>query len=110
MSSDASVFSRFVVKFVEIVAAGLATAVSGYLIAHLTGALSSPTPAPARTVVEEPAKSPVAARPASPVAADRNVSDTAPKQEVTAAPASQDTAPKQEVTAAPASRSAPAVT
>jgi hypothetical protein len=46
LSDDVSYFSRFWVKFVEIVAAGLATAVSGYLIAHLSGALSSPTPAP----------------------------------------------------------------
>jgi hypothetical protein len=42
-----SYFSRFFLKFVEIIAAGLATAVSGYLIAHLTGVLSSPGPAPA---------------------------------------------------------------
>jgi hypothetical protein len=34
-------------KFVEIIAAGLATAVSGYLIARLSGALLSPAPAPA---------------------------------------------------------------
>ena len=39
-------FSRFFLKFVEIIAAGLATAVSGYLIAHLSGVLSSPGPAP----------------------------------------------------------------
>jgi hypothetical protein len=31
---EVSYFSRFLVKFIEIVAAGLATAVSGYLIAH----------------------------------------------------------------------------
>jgi hypothetical protein len=48
---NTSYFSRFFLKFVEITAAGLATAVSGYLIAHLTGALSSPTPAPATAVI-----------------------------------------------------------
>jgi hypothetical protein len=39
--------SRFFLKFVEIIAAGIATAVSGYLIAHLSGALFSPAPATA---------------------------------------------------------------
>src|SRR5262249_61726954 len=39
-------FSRFTVKFIEIVAAGMATAVSGYLIAHVSGFLSSPAPPP----------------------------------------------------------------
>jgi hypothetical protein len=40
-----SFLSRFAVKFVEIVAAGIGTAVSGYLVAHITGYLSSPTTA-----------------------------------------------------------------
>jgi hypothetical protein len=39
--------SRFFLKFVEIIAAGIATAVSGYLIAHLSGALFWPAPATA---------------------------------------------------------------
>jgi hypothetical protein len=47
MSAPDNVFSRFLLKFVEIIAAGLATAVSGYLIARLRGALLSPAPAPA---------------------------------------------------------------
>jgi hypothetical protein len=97
MSSDASVFSRFVVKFVEIIAAGLATAVSGYLLAHLTGALSSPVPEPARTVVEDAANpanraspaNPVAAQPPSSVSADGTDQGTAAKQEVTASPPPQ---------------------
>ena len=46
VADEVSYFSRFTVKFVEIVAAGMATAVSGYLIAHLGGFWSSPTPAP----------------------------------------------------------------
>jgi hypothetical protein len=47
MSGPAKVsfLSRFAVKFVEIVAAGIGTAVSGYLVAHITGYLSSPTTA-----------------------------------------------------------------
>jgi hypothetical protein len=47
---NVSYFSRFFLKFVEIITAGLATAVSGYLIAHLSGVLSSPGPAPAAAV------------------------------------------------------------
>lgn len=66
MSGDVSVLSRFLVKFVEIIAAGLATAVSGYLIAHLSGALSSPVPVPARAVIETaPNASPFAQAPLS---------------------------------------------
>ena len=47
MPNVVSYFSRFTVKFIEISAAGVATAVSGYLIAHLGGFLSAPPPAPA---------------------------------------------------------------
>ena len=53
-SDNGSYFSRFVLKFLEIVAAGLATAVSGYLIAHLSGVLSTPVPAPAAAVIQVP--------------------------------------------------------
>ena len=49
---NVSYFSRFFLKFVEIIAAGLATAVSGYLIAHLIGVLSSPGPAPGASVIQ----------------------------------------------------------
>jgi hypothetical protein len=52
ISDDVSYFSRFLVKFVEIIAAGFATAASGYLIAHLSGALSSPAPPPAAAVIQ----------------------------------------------------------
>ena len=34
MSGELSYFSRFFVKFLEIIAAGLATAISAYLLAH----------------------------------------------------------------------------
>ena len=55
MSGEVSYFSRFFVKFVEIIAAGLASAISAYLLAHFGGLLlSSPTPAsaPAQTAVQ----------------------------------------------------------
>src|ERR1700730_7266353 len=52
ISDDVSYFSRFLVKFVEIIAAGFATAASGCLIAHLSGALSSPGPPPAAAVIQ----------------------------------------------------------
>ena len=44
MSGEVSWYSRFFGKFAEVIAVGLATAVSGYLIAHLGGLLSSPAP------------------------------------------------------------------
>jgi hypothetical protein len=44
MSGENSCFSRFLVKFVEVSAAGLATAISAYALAHLGGLLSSSTP------------------------------------------------------------------
>ena len=44
MSGEVSYFSRFFGKFAEVIAVGLATAVSGYLFAHLGGLLSSPGP------------------------------------------------------------------
>jgi hypothetical protein len=48
MSGEVSYFSRFLVKFVEIVAAGFASAISAYLLAHFGGVLLSyPTPASA---------------------------------------------------------------
>jgi hypothetical protein len=77
MSGEVSYFSRFFVKFVEVIAAGLATAISAYLLAHFGGFLpSSPTPAsaPASTAVQVgPTASEVAesrrAKPTPPVAA-----------------------------------------
>ena len=69
MSGEVSYFSRFFVKFVEIIAAGLASAISAYLLAHF---VSSPTPAspPTVTAVQvAPNSSGVAAQPAPPAAA-----------------------------------------
>src|ERR1700738_2269478 len=48
MSGEVSFFSRFFAKFVEIIAAGLASAICAYLLAHFGGVLlTSATPAPA---------------------------------------------------------------
>ena len=69
MSGEVSYLSRFFVKFVEIIAAGLASAISAYLLAHF---MSSPTPASPPTVTAVPVApnaSGVAAQPAPPAAA-----------------------------------------
>jgi hypothetical protein len=55
MPGEVSYFSRFFMKFVEIIAAGLASAISAYLLAHIGGLLlSSPMPAsaPVQTAVQ----------------------------------------------------------
>src|SRR5262245_38985874 len=44
MSGENSYFSRFFVKFVEVSAAGLASAICAYLLAHFGGLLPAPTP------------------------------------------------------------------
>jgi hypothetical protein len=93
MSRDVSVFSRFLVKFVEIIAAGLATAVSGYLIAHLSGALSSPVPVPARAVTQDAPNATAPAQPPASVSGDLNDQHTAPKQEVATGPVPQPVQP-----------------
>src|SRR5580704_13040187 len=47
VASGTSFFSRFTMKFVEVVGAGAATAITGYFIAHLGGSWSAPAPRPA---------------------------------------------------------------
>jgi len=47
MAGEGSYFSRFFVKFIEVGAAGLASAICGYLLAHFGGFLPAPAPAPA---------------------------------------------------------------
>jgi hypothetical protein len=85
-SDDVPYFSRFLVKFIEIFAAGFATAVSGYMIAHLAGALSSPTPSAVGTAIQfapgsgAVSSSPPAKLPA-PASADANEQHPAPDQE-----------------------------
>src|SRR6516225_5735727 len=72
MSGELSYFSRFFVKFVEIIAAGLASAICAYLLAHFGGVLSAPTPAapPEAAVIQVgPTPSGVAGQPTPPLAA-----------------------------------------
>ncbi len=96
MSGDVSVLSRFMVKFVEIIAAGLATAVSGYLIAHLSGALSSPVPLPAPAVIQAAPNAIPPAQSASPISGDLSEQHTATKQEA-ASPVPQPARPAAKV-------------
>lgn len=76
---DESFVSRFTLKFVEIVAAGVATAISGYLIAHLGGFLSSP--APAAVEVAPMASTTQRANPAPIVSADAKAERPAPQRD-----------------------------
>ena len=82
---DHSYFSRFLLKFIEIIAAGLATAVSGYLIAHLSGVLSSPAPAPAAAVIQAVPTASVLfpPQPIPPISANVNEPQLAPQELVT---------------------------
>ena len=92
MSGENSCFSRFLVKFVEVSAAGLATAISAYALAHLGGLLSSsptPTSAPATTVQVSPiaieAAEGLRAKPTPPAAAAAvNKQSPAPQQDTDA--------------------------
>jgi len=92
MSGENSCFSRFLVKFVEVSAAGLATAISAYALAHVGGLLSSsPTPpsAPATAVQVSPIASEPAeglrAKPTPPAAAAAvNKQSSAPQQDTDA--------------------------
>jgi hypothetical protein len=89
VSTEVSYFSRFLVKFIEIIAAGLATAVSGYLIAHLSGALPFPAPIPAAAVNQvmpsTSAPSGLPLQPTSPISLDIDKQPAAPN----AAPVAQ---------------------
>jgi hypothetical protein len=91
MSGEVSYFSRFFVKFVEIIAAGLASAIGAYLLAYFGGVLlSSPTPAfaPVAPTVSDVAES-LRAQPTPPVVAP-TVNDRRPApQQDTDAPAAQ---------------------
>src|SRR5262249_39304849 len=92
MSGENSYLSRFFVKFLEVSAAGLATAISAYALAHFGGLLSSsptPTPAPATAVQAGPTASEVAdgprAQPTPPAAAAAvNKQSPAPQQDTDA--------------------------
>src|SRR5262249_14434899 len=92
MSGENSCFSRFLVKFAEASAAGPATALSAYAVAHPGGLLSAPptpTSAPAPAVQVSPTASEVAeglrAKPTPPAAAGAvNKQSPAPQQDTDA--------------------------
>jgi hypothetical protein len=83
-----SFFSRFTMKLVEIVAASIATAIGGYLVAHLGGYLPWSAPAPA-AVQATPGVSVVSkgprAQPAPPIAAATDEHGPAPARDVNTA-------------------------
>lgn len=88
MAAVASYFSRFTMKFIEIVAASVATAVGGYLVAHLTGYLTSPAPTPAAVQVAPGGSGVVAKSPRArptPPAAEAAEQRPAPAQEASPA-------------------------
>jgi hypothetical protein len=72
VSEGVSYFSRFFAKFAEVIAVGLATAATGYLIAHLGGLSSSPTPAAIQIAPSASGVSSPPAQPAPPVSAEAN--------------------------------------
>ena len=80
---NVSLTSRFALKFVEIVAAGLATAASGYLIAHLSGILSAPDAA-VTTVVDGSMVSGQPPQPVAPTGAETTQERLVPQQEADA--------------------------
>jgi hypothetical protein len=100
---DGSYLSRFLLKFVEIIAAGLATALSGYLIAHFSGVLSSPVPTPAAAVTEvaPSMQSRPPARPNSRTSRDVAEPPTAPEESAHGAAGAQPAPPQQEVNTLP---------
>jgi hypothetical protein len=115
VAGKGSYFSRFFVKLLEIMAAAAATAVSGYLVAHLSGYmppqlsgfLPSQTRAPAPAVVETapnqstaPISVPAQPVPAAAAAADAGEQRAAPQQD------SGTPAAKKSAKAVPARKSA----
>jgi hypothetical protein len=95
--------SRFFLKFIEIIAAGLATAASGYLIAHLSGALpsSSPSPTPATAVIQvSPSANTVSNLPAEPNTSSASMISNAPGQAI---------APNANIPSSPAAQAIPPI-
>lgn len=114
MAAEDSYLSRFFVKFIEISAAGVATAVSGYVVAHLTGyfngaqtaalqnpaALQAPIQAAAPTASVPAAAVAVPAAPvATPLSPAASVTSASPTHTITA------TAPQQDAKSAPLRKS-----
>ena len=100
-SDNTPFLSRFFLKFIEIIAAGLATAVTGYLIAHLSGALRSPSPAPATTVIQvSPSANTVSNLPSEPNTPNASTISNAPSQPI---------APNANIPSGPAAQAIPPI-
>ncbi len=69
-SAMTAFFKRFAVKFIEVVGAGIATALSGYLLAHFSGYWSSTASAPPAVQVAPSTSVVTKSRRANPVSAD----------------------------------------
>jgi hypothetical protein len=94
VTSEGSGLSRLTLKFLEVFAAGLATAVSGYLIAHFSGYLAAVTPIAA---VQQPAviQQSVRSGPATPVVHEAAPAAAAPPSTTAdQSPSTNGTAPK----------------
>jgi hypothetical protein len=102
VAGQGSYFSRIVVKSVEIMAAAVATTVSGYLIAHFSGYLTPPVSLPAAVQVApststlsvspptepaQPALASVPTQPTLPASAEAGQQRPTPAQDVTPPPA-----------------------
>jgi hypothetical protein len=84
---ETSFISRFTLKFVEIVAAGVATAVSGYIVAHLSGFFPGPAPTAVQVPTVQAAPSVNAAnnpnaQPITPVSIDSDARRLAPQPDL----------------------------
>jgi hypothetical protein len=100
-SDNTPYLSRFFLKFIEIIAAGLATAVTGYLIAHLSGALRSPSPAPTTTVIQvSPSANTVSNLPSEPNTSSASTISNTPSQPI---------APNANVPSSPAAQAIPPI-
>src|SRR5215471_11095583 len=104
MAGEVSYWSRFLAKFVEIIAAGLASAVSAYLLAHLGNHLLS-TPAAAPPTPETAA--PIAALPSAPAGAGNDQRAARAEDVPVAAPATP--AQSAAASAAPGAKAAKAL-
>ena len=98
-SDNTPYLSRFFLKFIEMIAAGLATAVTGYLIAYLSGALPSPSLAPAKTVMS-PSANTVSNLPSEPNTSSASTISNAPSQPI---------APNANIPSSPAAQAIPPI-
>jgi hypothetical protein len=121
LAGEVSYLRRFAVKFVEIVAAGIGTAVSGYLVAYITGHLSlfsyfipaaiAPSPPQAISSAAEPRDSASIETTVRAALANHDVSRAAPvvATPLPSAPASAETEASPETQASSETASAIAV-